>query len=70
MSSSLQLMKISNAEVWGTELYDHTTPSTFFNDENVNLADKPEMKQVVEELRKMLQAGWRSALPPTGPNDI
>ena len=59
-----------NAKVWGTELYDHTTPSTFFNDENVNLADKPEMKQVVEELRKMLQAGWRSSLPPTGPNDI
>ena len=27
-----------SAEVWGTELYDHTTPSTFFNDENVNLA--------------------------------
>ena len=49
---------------WGTELYDHSTPATFFNDENVNMAGKPEMKQMVEELRKVLQAGWRKALPP------
>ena len=52
---------------WGTELYDHSTPSTFFNDENVNLANKPEMRETVEKLRKMLQAGWRNALPRTGP---
>ena len=51
-------------EIWGTELYDHTKPTEFFNDENTNLAKKPEMKSTVDELRKMLQAGWRAALPP------
>ncbi|XP_011405536.1 PREDICTED: iduronate 2-sulfatase-like [Amphimedon queenslandica] len=51
-------------DTWGTELYDHSTPTTLFNDENANLAYKPEMKDTVEELRKMLQAGWRHALPP------
>ena len=51
--------------VWGTELYDHSTPTINFNDENVNLAKKPEMKSTVDELRKALQAGWREALPPT-----
>ena len=51
-------------EIWGTELYDHTKPTVFFNDENTNLAKKPEMKSTVTELRKILQAGWRAALPP------
>ena len=51
-------------DIWGTELYNHTQPVTFFNDENINLAGKPEMKSLVEELRRMLQAGWRAALPP------
>ena len=51
-------------EIWGTELYNHTEPVSFFNDENINLAGKPEMKSLVEDLRKMLQAGWRAALPP------
>ena len=46
--------------LWGTELYDHSSPDDNFNDENVNLADKPWMKQVVEELRHTLQAGWLS----------
>ena len=50
-------------EIWGTELYNHTEPVIFFNDENVNLADKPEMKSLVEELRKMIKDGWRAALP-------
>ena len=49
--------------VWGTELYNHTDTVIFFNDENVNLANKTEMKSVVEELRKILQAGWRAAVP-------
>ena len=44
--------------------YNHTEPVVFFNDENVNLAVKPEMKSLVEDLRHMLQAGWRAALPP------
>ena len=52
-------------DIWGTELYNHTEPVVFFNDENVNLAAKPEMKSLVEELRRMLQAGWRDVVPPT-----
>ena len=51
-------------DIWGTELYNHTDPVVFFNDENVNLAVKSEMKSLVEDLRHMLQAGWRAALPP------
>ena len=49
--------------VWGTELYDHTQPARFFNDENKNLASQWEMKSLVEELRKQLQDGWRAAQP-------
>lgn len=52
------------SDVWGTELYDHTQPVEFFNDENANLAGDKEMQQTVEELRKVLQAGWREARPP------
>ncbi|XP_003387744.1 PREDICTED: iduronate 2-sulfatase-like [Amphimedon queenslandica] len=52
-------------DIWGTELYDHSSPTVFFNDENVNLATESEMKPVVDELRQLLQAGWREALPPT-----
>ena len=55
-------------EVWGTELYNHTQQAVFFNDENENLANKPEMQSLVSELRKMLRAGWRAALPPTDAN--
>ena len=51
------------SEVWGTELYDHSQSSTFFNDENINLANNPDMKDKVDELSKMLQAGWRDAQP-------
>ena len=42
-------------EVWGTELYNHTEPVFFFNDENVNRYDDPHMKSIVEELRERLQ---------------
>ena len=52
-------------DIWGTELYNHTQPTVFYNDENANLTGKPEMKSLVEELRHMLQAGWRAALPPS-----
>ena len=51
-------------EVWGTELYNHTQPTVFFDDDNENLASKPELQPLVNELRKMLHAGWRAALPP------
>ncbi len=47
------------SEIWGTELYDHSQSVINFNDENLNLADKPEMKSTVKELRKILQLGWR-----------
>ena len=50
--------------IWGTELYNHTSPAQFFNQENNNLAGAPEMSDKVRELRQVLQAGWRSALPP------
>jgi len=45
--------------VWGIELYDHTMPSQFFNNENVNLAYDPDKQSLVTELRQMLRAGWR-----------
>ena len=51
------------SEIWGTELYNHSQPTVFFNDENTNLADKSEMKSTVEDLRKILQSGWRAAMP-------
>ena len=39
------------SDVWGTELYNHTMLVKFFNDENVNLANKENMKDKVAELR-------------------
>ena len=50
-------------DIWGTELYNHTEPTVFFNDENINMANQTDMKGLVESLRKMLHAGWRAALP-------
>ena len=50
-------------DIWGTELYNHTEPTVFFNDENINMANQTDMKGLVESLRKVLQAGWRAALP-------
>jgi len=50
-------------DIWGTELYNHTEPTVFFNDENINMASQTDMKGLVESLRKVLQAGWRAALP-------
>ncbi len=41
------------------ELYDHQTDPQ----ENVNLAKLPEKKNLVAELGKQLEAGWRGALP-------
>jgi arylsulfatase A-like enzyme len=42
------------------ELYDHQHDPQ----ENVNLAGRPENKDLVTELSRMLRAGWRAALPP------
>eukprot|EP00117_Sycon_ciliatum_P027848 scpid89841/ scgid22523/ Iduronate 2-sulfatase; Alpha-L-iduronate sulfate sulfatase; Iduronate 2-sulfatase 42 kDa chain; Iduronate 2-sulfatase 14 kDa chain len=51
-------------DVWGTELYDHSTPTTNFNDENVNRAYDKSTEEVIAQLKDMLVAGWRDALPP------
>lgn len=48
------------AQPVGVELYDHREDP----DENVNLADQPERKDLIEALSKQLHAGWRGALPP------
>ena len=50
-------------DIWGTELYNHTEPTVFFDDENINMAHQPDMQDLVHSLRKMLQAGWRTTLP-------
>lgn len=51
-------------QIWGTELYDHSNASSsFFNDENTNIASEMAMRDKVQELRKLVQAGWRAALP-------
>jgi iduronate 2-sulfatase len=42
------------------ELYDHENDPM----ENVNLADLPEQRAVVERLSRQLEAGWKGALPP------
>ena len=41
------------------ELYDHLKDP----DENVNLANLPENRELVAEMSKMLQAGWKAARP-------
>ena len=46
-------------EVEGVELYDHQTDP----EENVNVANRPEHKELVAKLRKQLHAGWKGALP-------
>ena len=53
-------------DVWGTELYDHSKPTPFFNGDNENLANAKDMEETVNEMRKIVRAGWRQALP-SGP---
>ena len=50
-------------DIWATELYNHTEPTVFFNDENINIAGDPDIQDIIGLLRKMLQAGWRAAMP-------
>ena len=45
--------------VLARELYDHELDPL----ESENLADKPEMQSTVEELSRLLRAGWQAALP-------
>ncbi len=51
------------SDVWGTELYNHTIENgeKSFNDENYNYAN--EENSLVNELRTMLQDGWRTLIP-------
>ena len=56
-------------DIWGTELYNHTHENYFFNDENINLANDPDMASIVTELRSVLQNGWRDALPQSVSNN-
>ena len=51
------------SNVWGVELYNHTEPVKFFDQENANIAKQPGMDSVVQELSQLLHAGWRAALP-------
>jgi iduronate 2-sulfatase len=44
----------------GLELYDHQVDP----DENVNVANQPENKELVAKLSNQLHAGWKQALPP------
>ena len=44
----------------GVELYDHQADPG----ENVNLAHRPETKERVAELKQLLHAGFKAALPP------
>ena len=41
------------------ELYDHSTDP----DENINLAVRSEYKQLADELKTKLHAGWQNAAP-------
>ncbi|XP_065844078.1 iduronate 2-sulfatase-like [Oscarella lobularis] len=50
------------------ELYDHTKPTTNFNDENDNDSSDTLHKTLIENLEASLKAGWRGALPP--PRDV
>jgi arylsulfatase A-like enzyme len=43
-----------------TELYDHKTDP----EENFNIANRPENKELAAKLSRMLRAGWRAARPP------
>ena len=40
-------------DIYGTELCDHTAPTTFFNDENVNLASESEMQSFVKSFQQI-----------------
>jgi len=52
--------RVIGKDVHFDELYDHKTDP----EENVNIAGRPENKQLVARLHRMLEAGWRGALPP------
>ena len=50
-------------DIWGTELYNHTEATVFYNNENINIANQPDKIDIVTSLRALLQAGWRKVRP-------
>lgn len=50
---------IENGKVEARELYDHQIDT----DENTNVVDKPENRELVAQLAKVLKDGYRSAIP-------
>jgi arylsulfatase A-like enzyme len=50
----------NSGKVVSHELYDHQTDPG----EDVNIADRPESKGIVEKLSKQLAAGWKANAPP------
>jgi arylsulfatase A-like enzyme len=52
------------SRIVATELYDHEVDPQ----ENVNIADQPDSKSLVEQLQTQLREGWRGAVPTNSPN--
>ena len=50
------------SQIVATELYDHEVDPQ----ENVNIANHPESKSLVQELEGQLRRGWHGAVPPDG----
>ncbi len=48
-----------NNELVAQELYDHTNDPQ----ENVNVAGKPENRDIIKKLQKMLHEGWKKSVP-------
>ena len=50
----------NTTDVVAYELYDHKTDPA----EDMNIADRPENKELVQTLAKQLAAGWKQNAPP------
>lgn len=51
--------QVADGSPMGVEVYDHANDP----DENVNVADRPEYKELTAQLSRQFHAGWRAALP-------
>ncbi len=63
LNFSWQLTACQTTTMGASEVLNFITtplPGNFFNEENTNLAKLANMTEKVQELRKMLQAGWRA----------
>ena len=50
-------------DVWGVELYNHSRPTVDFNDENYNYGNDRGYEGVIAQMKELLRAGWRHAIP-------